>query len=313
MIDSIEYSYTRYLSAKKSLDDRSLNKDVWNNLSKLLHQLSQKNTLYVLELGAGIGTMIERMLEHGLLNDAYYSAIDINSNNVVEASSRLKNWAKSNGYEIDIIHDNLFKIMSNEKKITLNLEVIGLSEFIDRKENYQKWDLLLAHAFLDLIDLPSSISSILELIKPNGFFYFTLNFDGLTIFEPKINEKLEEQILTQYHKTMDERYIAGKPSGDSKTGRNLYYYLRKSAAEIIDIGSSDWIVFPKKEGYFADEAYFLHYIINTIYEALRDSTLNKNDLEKWIEKRHMQIDQKELIYITHQLDYLGKNLITNFR
>ena len=65
MIDSEEYSYTRYLSAKKSLDDRSLNKGVWNNLSKILHQLSQRNTLNVLELGAGIGTMIERILEHG--------------------------------------------------------------------------------------------------------------------------------------------------------------------------------------------------------------------------------------------------------
>jgi SAM-dependent methyltransferase len=310
MIDSKEYSYTRYLSSKKSLDDRSLNKDVWNNLSKLLYQLSQKNTLNILELGAGIGTMIERMLEHGLLNNAYYSAIDIDSNNVVEASSRLKNWAKSNGYEMDIFHDNLFKLKSNEKKITVNLEVIGLSEFMDRKENYRKWDLLLAHAFLDLIDLPSSISSILELIKPNGFFYFTLNFDGLTIFEPKINDKLEEQILTQYHKTMDERYIAGKLSGDSKTGRRLYYYLRNSAAEIIDIGSSDWIVFPKKEGYFADEAYFLHYTINTIYEALRNNTFDENDLVKWIERRHMQIDQKQLIYIAHQLDYLGKNSTT---
>lgn len=307
MIDSQEYLYTRYLSAKKTLDDRSLNKHVWNNLSRSLQQLSLNNTLNVLELGAGIGTMIERMIEHGLLNNAVYSAIDIDSKNIDEASSRLKKWARFNGFRIFPIRNNLFTIKNDQKKITVNLEVKGLSEFMNRKKNYRKWDLLVAHAFLDLIDLPSSIPSILKLLKPNGLFYFTLNFDGMTIFQPEIDANLEEQIITQYHKTMDQRYVKGKLSGDSKTGRNLYCLLRNSETEIIDIGSSDWIVFPRKKGYFADEAYFLHYIINTIYQALRvDPLLNKNDMLKWIEKRHVQIDHKELIYITHQLDYLGR-------
>ena len=60
----MNYSFTRYLEAKKGIDDRSLNRHVWNALVQRLER--SKSTpdkpIQILEIGAGIGTMIERML-----------------------------------------------------------------------------------------------------------------------------------------------------------------------------------------------------------------------------------------------------------
>ena len=54
------YSFTRYLAAKKSLDDRALNRHVWQCLGQALPEVASDRAVQVLEIGAGIGTMVER-------------------------------------------------------------------------------------------------------------------------------------------------------------------------------------------------------------------------------------------------------------
>ena len=70
MIVPSNYSFPRYLAAKKSVDDRALNRRVWETLAQSLPAASPA-PLRVLEVGAGIGTMLERLLESGLLLPAY--------------------------------------------------------------------------------------------------------------------------------------------------------------------------------------------------------------------------------------------------
>ena len=54
--------FQRYLSAKKSVDDRALNQHVWQSLhAALCIQSEPAAPLRVIEIGAGIGTMVERM------------------------------------------------------------------------------------------------------------------------------------------------------------------------------------------------------------------------------------------------------------
>ncbi len=59
-----EYTFTRYLSSKKSVDDRSLNRSVWNSLNAAFSAYSSERPK-VLELGSGIGTMVERVIDWG--------------------------------------------------------------------------------------------------------------------------------------------------------------------------------------------------------------------------------------------------------
>lgn len=59
--------------------------------------------------------------------------------------------------------------------------------------------------------------------------------------------------------------------------------------------------------YPEDEAYFLHFIINTIYQALGNSPdLDQSEFTNWISKRHRQIDRGNLILIAHQIDLIGQ-------
>jgi hypothetical protein len=106
---------------------------------------------------------------------------------------------------------------------------------------------------------------------------------------------------------MDRRIVAGNPAGDSRTGRHLFGHLRASGAELLDAGGSDWVVFAGPNGYPADEAYFLHFIIHTIHAALAGHRcLDAKRFAAWIEQRHAQVERGTLVYIAHQLDFLGR-------
>jgi 2-polyprenyl-3-methyl-5-hydroxy-6-metoxy-1,4-benzoquinol methylase len=283
---NLDYSFTRYLTAKTTVDERALNQQVWQSLIQRLPTATPDKPLRIIEVGAGIGTMVERMLEHRLLTHAIYTAIDIHPPNIQVAKERLQT------------------VSSNVK---IELEAIDIFEFVAREQGQKSWDLLIAHAFLDLMHVPTTLPILFSLLRPNGLFYLTLNFDGATILQPTLDANFDAQVETLYHRTMDKRMINGQPSGDSQTGRHLFQHLPAFGAEILAAGSSDWLVFSGQNGYPADEAYFLHFIINTIHQALAEQRkIDKIRLKDWIAQRHLQIKQGELVYIAHQIDFLGK-------
>ena len=148
---------------------------------------------------------------------------------------------------------------------------------------------------------------LLNVLKPGGLCYFSLNFDGATIFEPTIDPPFDQQVETLYHQTMDQRLTRGEPSGDSQTGRHLFTHLKNTGIEILAAGASDWVVFPVQGSYPHDEAYFLHFIINTIQAALyANPELDAQRFASWVETRHAQITRGELVYIAHQIDFVGR-------
>lgn len=275
------YSFTRYLAAKKSVDDRALNQYVWH---KLAHELPQ-SPLRVLEIGAGIGTMVERLVESRLfVSQVDYTAIDAQPANIEEARRRL--------------HDL-------PPQFALHLQTIDFFEFVLREEGRRTWDLLITHAFLDLVDLSRTLKLLFSLLRPGGLLYATLNFDGSTILEPLIDPQIDAQIITLYHRTMDERTADSHPSGDSRTGRHLFQKTKTTGFDLLAAGSSDWVVYAGKSGYARDEAYFLHFIISTMHQALQGHPeLDSPLFEAWIAQRHAQIEAGTLVYIAHQLDFL---------
>lgn len=276
---AIEYDFVRYLAAKKTIDDRALNKDVWQWLRQVLPQQPD-----ILEVGAGIGTMVERLIV-GDVQWSAYTAIDNQPANIAVARSRLAHLAPA---------------------FMPALETIDLFDFAARERGKRSWDLLIAHAFLDLMDIPTALPLLLSLLKPGGLCYFTLNFDGVTTLEPAIDPQLDALIERLYHQTMDGRIVNGRPSGDSRSGRHLFNHLRRNRVNVIAAGSSDWVVFAGKDGYPTDEAYFLHFIIRTIHQALGGHPLlEATQFEAWIAERHAQIEAGELVYIAHQIDFLG--------
>ncbi len=275
------YDFTRYLAAKKTVDDRALNAHVWQTLRQNLP--AQPN---ILEIGAGIGTMVERLAEQQFISSVNYTVIDNQPENIATARQRLAELPPT---------------------LQLNLEAIDLFDFIQREQGQRQWDVLIAHAFLDLMDIPATLPQLFSLLKPGGLFYFSINFDGVTTLEPAIDPALDAQIEQLYHQTMDDRQTDGQPSGDSRSGRHLFSHLRQAGATILAAGGSDWVVFAGQEGYPADEKYFLQFIVETMHRALAaHPALDQTKFAAWIAQRQAQIETGELVYIAHQLDFLGR-------
>ena len=283
-------SFTRYLSAKRTLDDRALNAHVWHTFATALPPATRTHPLRVLEAGAGIGTMVERVLERELFDYAHYLALDLNAESIRQFRLRLP-----------------AEVCEAGRHLSIEACQCDVLDFAAAPEHRGVWDVLIAHAFLDLLPLPTALPTLLGVLRPGGLFYFTLVFDGATIFEPAIDPALDAQIEALYHRTMDERMVNGAPSGDRHSGRHLLRDLQCLGASVLAAGSSDWVVMSEGGRYRADEAYFLHFIINTVAGALRGHPeLCPDCFERWLAERHAQIERGELIYIAHQVDVVGR-------
>jgi SAM-dependent methyltransferase len=299
--------FIRYLAAKKSIDDRSLNSHVFQTLSRTLKELYNDEEIHVFEAGCGIGSMVERMLGWGALTNAAYTALDLEPEYIAEAVRRLVINGNTAGMKVHKKSENELVLQNHKQHMMIRFKVGDIIEFASNNASLREYHLILANAFLDLIDIYSSLPSIFSLVRPGGFVYFTLNFDGVTSLEPTIEADLDRQVIALYHETMDHRLVLGKPSGDSKTGRHLLPLLQKSGLNILDAGSSDWVVFPTNGSYKDDDAYFLHFIVDTIYLALEfHPEINPGQLHMWRDNRHRQVEHGELFYVTHQLDVLAQ-------
>lgn len=299
-----EYSFTRYLAAKKSIDDRSLNGHVWQALARAMPVPPPDKPLRVLEVGAGIGTMIERMMDHGLFSHAAYTAVDTQEQNMVHARQRLREWSARNGLRFEEALPGQWKLSGKGKRVDIHFRDEDIFDFAPGEQ--ERWDLLIASAFLDLVDIPAALPLMLNMLNDGGIFYFTINFDGVTILEPAIDGEFDGTVLDLYHRSMDERIVDGKRSGESRTGRRLFSYLRSAGVQTLASGASDWVVFAGPDGYLGDEAYFLHFLINDMRRALIERPgVDVGRFEDWIAKRHLQIERGELVYVAHQLDFVG--------
>jgi hypothetical protein len=294
----MDYSFPRYLLSKQTVDDRALNTDVWDILALRL-PMSPWGPAHIIEVGAGIGTMPTRLLRWRLLTRMTYDMVDSLQPNIDFARTWLPQWTEQEKMRCEQSGDNGLRLFDDTRDMRLSLHCADVFEYI--KTNPPKADLLIANAFLDLLPLPDSLPKLFSLIKPGGLAWLTVNFDGVTTFEPTIDPALDAQIERLYHQSMDER----PAGGDSRSGRHLFKYLQDSGSEILAAGSSDWVVYPQDRKYPADEAYFLKFILHFFEQSLRGNPeLDDKAFTSWLTKRHAQVDRGELVYIAHQMDFL---------
>jgi SAM-dependent methyltransferase len=279
-------TFTQYLEAKQTVDDRALNARVWQKMVDMVRQLPPPRR--ILEIGTGTGGMIERLLAHDVLAQTHYTAVDANADLLAVAQANLADWQQTLS-----LWDVQFDFITADAH-----------DFLADSSHHQ-WDMVISNAFLDLVDVPAFLPKLFALLKPNALFYFTINFDGDTILQPTL--ELDDDITRLYHQTMDDRITNGRPAGDSRAGRHLFTHLPNAGGEILAAGSSDWVVFPQNGKYVGDEATFLHFIIETIGEAVGElGVLDEGALRAWVQARRGMINAGILTYIAHQLDFLGK-------
>jgi SAM-dependent methyltransferase len=306
---TIPYSNLRYLSSKKTVDDRALNKDVVERLRVELAALGDR-VPRVLEIGAGLGNMIARLADWSVLRRAEYFVLDVDAQ-ILEASRvRLMDWAHRQGHTAEFASEALRIHGTGGVELTIRTIHAELGDYLERERpTSPRADLLIANAVLDLVDLSTTLPRLLDLAVPDGLFWFSINYDGETILQPP--HAADPGFMRVYNRSMDQRIRYGRPAGDSRTGRHLFHHLTNARASILGAGASDWVVFAKDARYEADEAYFLHHIIRTIDDELgrqheQHAEIAPEDLAHWVALRHAQIESGDLVYIAHQIDFLGR-------
>jgi ubiquinone/menaquinone biosynthesis C-methylase UbiE len=168
-----------------------------------------------------------------------------------------------------------------------------------------RYDLVMAHAVMDLVNIPETLNGFQRLLRPGGLLYLTLNYDGVTCFLPQWEPAFEEMLVSRYHLSMDNRIIGGRSSGSSQSGRQLILHLLSAKLPLIAVGNSDWIVIPQHGGYTRGEAFFLETIVQTIQrQSQQDDAVDQHKLGQWTKHRITQIAAGELIFMARNLDML---------
>ena len=301
---SMTSGYARYLAAKTSVDDRALNRHVLAELRRLMPAGAPQ----VLEVGAGLGTMVARLMDWGVVGTGEYILLDADRPLLDDSRRWLRDWAAARGLRSDVLPDGL-----QVGDLRVRLEHAELGRYLEAAHGAQgaqgvPADVLIANAVLDLVDVPAILPGLLRLLVPGGVYWFTINYDGESIFAP--GHPHDDQVMQAYHRDMDERVRYGRPAGDSRTGRRLFHNLRAAGAPALAAGSSDWVVSAGPDGnYPDDEAYFLRSILSTIQDALRSrpDRVEPADLADWLAMRGRQLAAGELVYIAHQLDFVGRS------
>ena len=267
------HELAHYLEAKRTVDDRALDRRV---LERLRRELEGVDAPAIVDVGAGIGTGLERLLDWNVVKAPTYTAVEQDTALVEIARSRDKLQGLHGRARIDFVASTL-------------------ADFASDHWNLARFDLVIAHAFLDIVKLAPALKSLVALARPGGLLYFPITFDGETVFEPAHED--DETILSRYHASMSK---LGGELGDSKTGRRLFHTLSREPVEILEMGSSDWIVHLKSGGYPNDEAFFLECVIAMVERTVGDAA------EGWATTRRQQIEEGRLLYIAHQLDCLAR-------
>src|SRR5579862_4330342 len=95
--------YARYLAAKTTVDDRALNRHVLAELRRLMPAGAPQ----VLEVGAGLGTMVARLMDWGVVEAGEYVLLDADRQLLDGSRQWLGDWAAARGLRTELRPDGL--------------------------------------------------------------------------------------------------------------------------------------------------------------------------------------------------------------
>ncbi|GAB3038013.1 class I SAM-dependent methyltransferase [Natronobiforma cellulositropha] len=303
-------STTAYLLAKRTVDDRALDRRVLERFASALADRPDGAPVSILEVGAGPGTMVARLAARRCLPPSVsYRAIDRDPDCIALARERLPRWLSTAGYRVEWRGDDLLVARDGERTLAVTLEVGDAFAVTDEV------DAVVSGAFLDIVDLASTVDHFRDVLADGGLVYAPITFDGETGFAPR--DPRDERVLTAYHRHMDA--VRDEP-GSSRRGREFLFEWPAAGGSVLAAGGGDWIVRPLEtyppdatpdgaRGYPADEARVLEYLLETVEGALADyppSVVDPTVYERWLGRRRAELERAELVFVAHNLDVLAR-------
>lgn len=298
-------SFQTYLEQKRPIDERSFHAGVWNEARG---RLLRPESVHVLDVGTGTGAMVRRLIATWDARDGSpatlrITGVDLEDKSLVEARRRTASLVHSLGYAVASceLGGKAARAGSTVEFRFEKLDALSLHEVGGR------FDLLTAHAVLDLLPLDAEFREIVSVLAPGGALYTTLNYDGRTEFlPPSSNATFERELLAWYNRTMDDRRLAGMPTGGSRCGTEMIGAAERAGMTVKAVGASDWNVKPEKEGYRSGEDDFLRALLWMVYQEGRtDKRCECRLLDDWLAERVAQIDGGVLGIRVAQTDMLA--------
>lgn len=304
--------FVEYLTAKRTVDDRALNRRVWDAFVAHLTGVAEEHDrpLRIVEVGAGVGSMLARIAAWETLpGTVSYRAVDLDESVVAAARERVPAWLAEAGYAVDGPEGDggatpdddgpgFALTATGDTRFEATFEVADAAAVADEA------DAVVAGAFLDVVDLDRMLPALRGLLRPGGVLYAPCTFDGATGFAPAHPD--DDRIERLYHRHMDE--VRDLP-GSSRAGRDLLERLPAHGYSVAAVGGADWVVRPEAGAYPHDERAFLEHLLATIDGALADypaATLDPSVREGWIADRRARLEEGSLTLVAHHLDVLAR-------
>lgn len=319
------YQYSNFLDAKYLLDKKYMSSRIWKNLKSEIKSCSKNNDLHlerILEVGMGTGTLAGHLSRNRITCDEFHG-IDIRSSLIDHARERRTK-------------ENIFsKVCKNPKFHNLSVYDVATPRIINKTQITKKafnepFDLIIAVSLAEHVNKEKMLTSLNKLLNPGGLILLSINYDGLTCFEPVSDYDEEYFIMENFNnRSIKGQVYDGNVGGDPYCGRHLWGKLVDCGYEPLILDSEDWFIVPqisKSRKYSRLEVSFLKSVINEIYDANVDENIYRKAIagkkfgklsekptrkeieviKSWKDRRNKQIDDGELLYICHNIGVLAK-------
>ena len=226
--------HATYLDAKRALDDRSLNRDVLDRFAAELPPEPE-----ILEVGAGTATMVERLVDWGVIDGGRWVAVDAHEAALARGEDRI-------GSEVDGV----------------NVEFRAADAFEFAREAAtaeRRFDAVVGCAFFDVVDAAPAVDALAD-VAPLA--YAPITYDGETRFAP--SDPDDEAVLDRYHRHMRE-FRPGGPDGAAALARE---------ASVVAEGPSPWEIEPPYE---SGERVVLAHLLDTVEGAVGETGYDSSD------------------------------------
>jgi len=298
--DQQSIPFADYLDAKFALDERSLNDLV---RAALLADLRGRLRLSCLDVGSGTGSMVRRLLRWCDSPELLVTVLDCDRVMLDTARRRIAGELQQSRFTVE---DNgpALRGESIGRSVIVDFVACRIAEFNPPAFRY---DLITAHAFMDLVAPMSTIERFERWLTPTGLLYATLNYDGGTFLFPAFDDaSFEARLLAAYDASMDSRQADGESTGGSRSGSHLITALLKRDWSLVAYGTSDWNLVPASGKYRDRDRVCIQAMLDFVQHEGEEANFDRGALSRWREIRSKELAGGKLGLIAHQLDVLAQ-------